>query len=201
MIRSNTQKGRLTAAVIAATTALLAASPSASAGKISDLSSGAWTGGAFTNAHTGTFSHCAVNAKYRSGVALYFAVTGERQWSMAFSAKHWRFEQGQKYAVHYQVDDGPVIRTDAVARSAALMQVHLPVNGRVFSRFQHGTTLKVAAGRKVMRFTLTGAGPMLNKLLRCASHHAGAAETGPRSSSRKAPAARTGARLIDVSYQ
>ncbi len=201
MSRSITQKGRFAAAVLAAATAILAATSGASAGKIADLTSGAWTGGAFTNAHTGTFSHCAVNAKYRSGVALYFAVTGARQWSMAFSAKHWRFERGQKYPLHYQVDEGPVIQASGVAKSAALMQVHLPVNGRIFSRFQHGTTLKVAAGRKVMRFALTGAGPMLTKLVRCASHHAGAAESVPHSSSRKAPAARTGGRLIDVSYR
>lgn len=200
MIRSNTQKHRFAAAILAVTTAVIAASPSALAGKIANLSSGAWTGGAFTNAHTGAFSHCAVNAKYRSGVALYFAVSGARQWSMAFSARHWRFESGQTYAVHYQVDDGPVIHASAIAKGPGLMQVHLPVNGRSFSRFQHGTTLKVASGRKVMRFALTGAGPMLTKLVRCANHHAGAAENGPRSSSRKAPVARTGARLINVSF-
>ena len=200
MTRTNTHKRRFSAAVLSVTAAVLAAAPGASAGKIADLSSGAWTGGAFTNAHTGTFSHCAVNAKYKSGVALFFAVTGTRQWSMAFSAKHWRFERGQTYPLHYQVDDGPVIQAGAVAKSTALVQVHLPVNGRIFSRFQKGTTLKVAAGRKVMQFALTGAGPMLNKLVRCASHHAGAGESVPHSSSRKGPVIRNGARLIDVGF-
>lgn len=186
---------------IALTGAVLASAGAASAGQIAELSSGAWNGGAFTDNHTGSFSHCAVNAKYKSGVALYFAVSGSRQWSMGFAADHWQFKRGQRYQVHYQVDDGPVIKTVAVAKSSALVQVHLPVNGRLFSRFQAASTLKVAAGRTVMRFALTGAGPMLEKLVRCASRHAATADAAPYSSSRRAPAAPVPqGRLIDIAY-
>ena len=192
---------RKTLSALAVGAAVLAAAQSASAGKIAHLSSGSWTGGAFTNNHTGTFSHCAANARYKSGVALYFAVTGARQWSMAFSARHWKFERGRTYPLHYQVDDGPVIQAMAKARSAGLVQVFLPINGQVFNRFQKGTTLKIAAGRTVMQFALTGAGPMLAKLVRCATRHASGTEAGPRSSSRKGPINSSGARLIDIAYR
>ncbi len=191
-------------AAIVLAMAVLVPAGGASAGKIADLSSGGWSGGAFTDNHTGSFSHCAVNAKYKSGVVLYFSVSGARQWSMGFAAKHWQFERGRRYPVHYQVDDGPVIKATAVAKSTALVQVHLPVNGHIFSRFQAAGTLKVATGRKVMRFTLTGAGPMLDKLVRCAGHHAGTADAAPHTSGRRAPAAPvhgSGARLIDISYR
>ncbi len=163
---------RRSTAAVALTTIVIASASGASAGKIADLSSGAWTGGAFTNSHTGSFSHCAANAKYKSGIALYFSVTGKQQWSMAFASDHWEFQRGRTYAVRYQVDDGPVIEGIAVAKSKALVQMHLPVNGRMFSRFQKGGTLNVATNRKVMQFELTGAGPLLSKLYRCAMHHA-----------------------------
>ena len=105
---------------LALTSAILTPAGNASAGQIASLSSGAWTGGAFTNRHTGSFSHCAVNAKYKSGVALFFAVTGTRQWSMGFAADHWAFKRGRTYPIQYQLDNGPVIKTVAVARVCGL---------------------------------------------------------------------------------
>ncbi len=159
-------------AAAAMSAAILTAAESASAAKIADLTFGAWSGGAFTNNHSGTFSHCAANADYKSGVALYFSVTSKRQWSMAFSNDLWEFQRGRHYPVYYQLDDGPIIEASAIAKSKALVQVHLPINRYVFERFQHGRILKVTTGRKVMQFTLTGAGPILSKLYDCAKQHA-----------------------------
>lgn len=162
---------RRTIAAAAFTTAVLATVSSASAEKIADVSFGAWNGGAFTDAHTGTFSHCAANAEYRSGVALYFSVTSKHRWSMAFSNDHWEFQRGRGYTVHYQLDDGPVIESTAIAKSKALVQVHLPASGRLLSRFQKGSVLKVITNRKAMQFTLTGAGQILSRLYKCATLH------------------------------
>ncbi len=159
-------------AAVAMTAAIFTAAESASAAKIADVTFGAWSGGAFTNSHSGTFSHCAANAEYKSGVALYFSVTSKRQWSMAFSHDLWEFQRGQNYPVYYQLDDGPVIRANAVAKSKAMVQVHLPINRHVFTRFQRGRVLNVATDHKVMQFTLTGAGPILSKLYDCAKQHA-----------------------------
>ncbi|MCP5083156.1 MAG: hypothetical protein GY948_15825 [Alphaproteobacteria bacterium] len=172
---------RRTIAVVALTAAVIATASSASAEKIADLTSGDWTGGAFTHSHTGAFSHCAVNAKYKSGIALYFSVTGTRRWSMAFASKHWEFQRGRKYPLHYQIDNGPVLKGTAIARSPSLVQVFLPINGRIFSRFAGGSTLRVSTNRKVMQFVLTGARAMLPKLINCASQHAGKAGADPHS--------------------
>ena len=71
---------RRTLAALALTAAVVATASTASAEKIADLSYGDWTGGAFTHSHSGAFSHCAVNAKYRSGIDLFFSVTGTHAW-------------------------------------------------------------------------------------------------------------------------
>lgn len=172
---------RRTIATLAIATAVIATASSASAEKIADLRLGDWTGGAFTHAHTGTFSHCAVNATYRSGIDLYFSVTGTRRWSMAFAADHWAFQPGRAYPVRYQIDNGPVLKGTALARSRELVQVFLPINGRIFSRFANGSTLRVSTNRKVMQFSLNGAGAMLPELMRCASRFASTKTTNPHS--------------------
>ena len=183
---------RRTLAALALTTAIVATASTASAEKIADLSYGDWTGGAFTHSHSGAFSHCAVNAKYRSGIDLFFSVTGTRRWSMAFAADHWAFEPGRPYPVRYQIDNGPVLKGTALARSRSLVQVFLPINGRIFSRFANGSTLKVSTGRTVMQFALTGAGDMLPELMRCASRFATTKTTNPHSQvgNRQAPVLR-----------
>ncbi|MEM8687290.1 MAG: hypothetical protein AAGF81_08175 [Pseudomonadota bacterium] len=160
------------AAAIAMTAALAFTATTASAEKIANLSSGAWKGGAYTSNATGSFSHCAANARYKSGVALLFSVTHDRQWSMGFFNDHWDLTPGRKYPVRYQVDNGPIMKGIATAKNPKMVQVHLPPKDRMFRHFKIGHTLKVAADNRVMRFKLTGTDRMLSKLYRCASHFA-----------------------------
>ena len=144
----------------------------ASAEKIANVSSGPWKGGVYTSDKTGSFSHCAANARYRSGVALFFSVTRKRQWSMAFANSQWSLRHGAKYPVRFQVDNGPIMKGTAVAKTNKMVQVHLPPKDMMFQHFKAGGTLKVAAGKRVMRFSLTGTGPMLSQLYKCAVHFA-----------------------------
>ena len=112
--------------------------------------------GAYTDNATGEFSHCAVNARYKSGVALFFSVTRDRQWSMGFANSHWNLSPGNRYPVRFQVDRGPILKSTATAKTQKMVQVHLPAKNRLFRHFKVGGMLKVAAGSKVMRFNLTG---------------------------------------------
>ena len=159
-------------AAIALTAAIAATTTSASAAKIADLTSGAWKGGAYSSNSTGAFSHCAANARYKSGVALLFSVTHDRQWSMGFANSHWDLTPGRKYPVRYQVDGGPIMKGVATAKTRKMVQIHLPPKDRMFEHFKIGNTLKVAASNRVMRFKLTGTDRMLSKLFRCATHFA-----------------------------
>ena len=162
---------RSTAALAFAIAATAFAAP-ASAEKIASVTSGPWKGGAYTDNATGEFSHCAVNARYKSGVALFFSVTRDRQWSMGFANSHWNLSPGNRYPVRFQVDRGPILKSTATAKTQKMVQVHLPAKNRLFRHFKVGGMLKVAAGSKVMRFNLTGTNRMLSKLYRCATHFA-----------------------------
>ncbi len=163
---------RRSVAAIAVTIAIATSAGTASAEKIVNVNSGSWKGGAYTNNATGRFSHCAANARYKSGIALFFSVTRTRQWSMGFANSHWELSPGNKYPVRFQVDGGPILKGVALAKTQKMVQVHLPANNRLFRHFKVGGTLKVAAGSKVMRFNLSGANRMLAKLYRCANHFA-----------------------------
>ncbi|MEM7429488.1 MAG: hypothetical protein AAF441_25730 [Pseudomonadota bacterium] len=163
---------RRSVAALAVTFALAASAGTASAEKIANVNSGSWKGGAYTNNATGQFSHCAANARYKSGIALFFSVTRKRQWSMGFANSHWELSPGNKYPVRFQVDSGPILKGVAMAKTQKMVQVHLPANNRLFRHFKVGGTLKVAAGSKVMRFNLNGTNRMLSKLYRCAVHFA-----------------------------
>ncbi len=169
--RSATLTQRIFAA-LTITVAFAASSTPAFAEKIASDSAGAWTGGAYTDDATGQFSHCAVNARYKSGVALFFSVTRDRQWSMGFANSHWELSPGNRYPVRFQVDSGPILKGRALAKTPRMVQVHLPAKSRLFRHFKIGSTLKVATGSRVMRFNLTGTNHMLSKLYRCAVHFA-----------------------------
>lgn len=158
------------AAIFAA--ALTSTATPASAEKIANLSAGAWKGGAYTNNATGAFSHCAASARYKSGISLLFAVTRGRQWSMGFTNGGWELRPGRKYPVRFQVDNGPILKATATAKSGKLVQVFLPPQNRLFRHFRTGGQLKVIAGAKRMRFNLTGTNRLLSKLYRCATHFA-----------------------------
>ncbi|MEM7429635.1 MAG: hypothetical protein AAF441_26480 [Pseudomonadota bacterium] len=158
------------AATIAAAFALTTAT--ASAEKIANFSSGGWKGGAYTNRQSGNFSHCAATARYKSGVTLVFSVTGGRQWYMGFARNSWGLRPGTKYPVRFQVDNGPVLKAAAKAKTQKVVEVFLPPRDNLFRSFRNGGELKVLVGRKRMAFNLTGVDRMLAKLYRCATHYA-----------------------------
>ena len=91
---------------------------------------------------------------------------------MGFANNKWSLNPGRKIKVRYQVDNGPIPKRTATAKTQKLVQVHLPAKNRLFDHFKRGGQLKIAAGSRVMRFNLSGTGRMLSKLYRCATHFA-----------------------------
>ena len=161
----------------ASTTALFAAAltlaaTAATAGKISNLNSGVWNGGAYTSNATGAFSHCAARKNTQSGISLLFSVSRQRQWSMGFSKGSWKLRRGRAYPVRFQVDNGTVLKAVAKAKTPSLVRIPLPPRAVLFEHFRTGGQLKIIIGAKRMRFSLAGSEQMLPKLIRCAAHFA-----------------------------
>lgn len=156
---------------LAAAGAIALSASAAGAANIAPLTVGAWKGGAYSNNTTGAFSHCAASAKYKSGIALLFSVTRKGRWSMGLASNEWNMQPGQVYPVRFQVDDGPIMNGKALAKNQKLVQISLPSNSKIFSHFRYGGQLKVKAAQKLIRFNLTGADPMLKKLVQCVTHY------------------------------
>jgi hypothetical protein len=45
-----------------------------------------WSIGAYTDEQSGTFSHCAASAVYKSGISLFFSVSHNLSWRMGFAS-------------------------------------------------------------------------------------------------------------------
>lgn len=183
-----------TARLAAAGLALVAAvsAGSADAARIAPLEIGGWSGGAYSDDQTGSFSHCAASANYRSGVSLLFSVSNDEAWSMGFSSQSWSLVPGNRYPVQFRIDRGTVIDGVAVARNPKLAQVVLPANNRLFQSFRRGNILRVAAAKKVLEFRLTDTSKLLSRLLDCARHFAAKAEPDPFASDVTDPFSGTG---------
>lgn len=145
--------------------------PLANAAQIDSFRSGSWGGGAYTNDQTGSFSHCAIEASYNSGITLIFALDSTFQWRLGFYNPNWRLTPGARYPVHFRIDRGSLHQGTAVAISGQAVKMELSPTTRLFQRFRHGYVLRVAAAGKSLNFNLTGTSVALNHLLSCTEHH------------------------------
>ncbi len=163
--------GRRGILVLAAAITIAHSSQASHAAKIAPLTSGAWTGGAYSSNQTGEFSHCAVSSRYKSGVSLLFSVTKQGNWTMGVSKPSWDFNPGNSYGIRFQVDRGQILNGTAKARNNNLVQIGLPTNSKLFRHFRYGKQLKIETANKLFRFNLTGTETMLKKLVRCVAYY------------------------------
>jgi hypothetical protein len=169
-----------TSVLIAACLLVFAAPDVAEAKLYRSLSIGSWKGGVYTSNKTGEFSHCAVSAKYKSGITLLFSVTRGLVWQVGFSKKTWELELGKKYPVRYQVDKRKIMDGRARAATKKMTVITLPGSSRLFNQMRRGRVLKVKAGNDLLKFNLTGTNKMLSMLLRCARRNKNLMVNQPR---------------------
>ena len=175
------------ATIFAAAVSFAAASASAGANTIAKFKAGPWKAAAYSDRNSGSFSHCAAEGTYKSGITLVFSVTSKRQWYMGFAHKNWDLSRGNKYPVRFQVDSGEVLKSTAVVKTSKVVEVFLPPRDSLFRHFRMGSQLKVLAGKKRMTFNLTATDTMLSKLYRCATHYAKRQESDPFATSSNDP--------------
>lgn len=148
--------------------ALSLAACAAGAAELNSVKVGNWKVAAYSDDASGGFSHCASHAAYRSGVGLLFSVNKNLDWSLGFQAQRWSMKKGESYEVRYQVDNGPVRTSKAVAITATLVQMDLPDQASIFNEFRYGRVLKAEGGDERLNFALTDTQFMLAEVLRCA---------------------------------
>lgn len=157
--------------VLVATALLFIPLENAEASRYKKISFGIWKGGVFISNKTGKFSHCAVSARYKSGITLLFSVTRSLNWQIGFSKPSWKMTAGKKYPVKYQVDRHKVFSGTARAVNKKLATIRLPATAKLFNQMRRGQLLLVKAGKDLLKFNLTGTSKMLTGLLRCSKNN------------------------------
>jgi hypothetical protein len=126
-----------------------------------------WSAGAYSFKGTRRFSHCAASAPYLSGVALFFSVNREYQWSVAFSAPHFNVVPGQSIKLGLSVDGNTPTMVVANAVSDKLISVDLAPTAEIFNLFRRGNILHLIAKDISYKFSLKDTSRMLPALLQC----------------------------------
>jgi len=131
--------------------------------------SGNWQATVHFNEKDQTFSHCAMNASYKSGTSVFFAIDRQMKWRIGFSNDSWNLIPKENYAISYVIDSFPVNTASARAYNKTLAIAELPATSQVFQQFRVGRMLVVRAGDALFNFALEGTSRALSNLLDCAT--------------------------------
>ncbi len=142
----------------------------------SDLVVGNWSGAAYTyddGDWAGLFSHCVVNAPFRSGDKLYFSVSHDISVTMGVESRAITQPVGTLFPVTVYVDRIPPFYGDA----EVVLNNFATLTFRDFSvamdAFQRGQTLTVESLLGTRQFDLTDSFRALEAAKACASYYYG----------------------------
>ncbi len=146
--------------------------PAAAAGPFGKIVVGNWSGGTFTNDQTGAFSHCAVSARYKSGVTMLTSVTAQFSWLLGFSKPEWKLRTGETLKLRLVFDRRSTIDVTANIKSPTLVTIAMPAQSTLINAFRQGRYLELVANDARYTFALTSTGEMLPALVECVKQSA-----------------------------
>jgi hypothetical protein len=153
-------------AVLVALSCLLSL-PAGAAGPFGKIVVGNWSGGTFTNDRTGAFSHCAVSARYKSGVTMLTSVTADFTWLLGFSKPGWTLRTGETLKLRLVFDRRSTIDVTANIKSPTLLTIAMPAQSALINAFRQGRYLELVANDARYTFALTSTSEMLPALVEC----------------------------------
>lgn len=143
---------------------------SGAAAAAGDFTSGAWNGRAYFR--DGQFSHCAMSARYRSGVLMLFSITRSYNLNMGFAEDSWDLPLGRNFQVTYRVDRMATVSAPGRVLNSKQFVIDLPDRHRIFDQFRRGHRLYMEIPGKTFTMSLAGTGKALNRLLACTKAYA-----------------------------
>lgn len=158
-------------AAVVALTCLLSL-PAGAAGPFGKIVVGNWSGGTFTNDRTGEFSHCAVSARYKSGVTMLTSVTAQYSWMLGFSKPDWTLKTGETLNLRLVFDRSRTIDVTANIKAPTLVTIAMPAQSSLINAFRQGRYLELVANDARYTFALTSTGEMLPALVECVKQSA-----------------------------
>jgi hypothetical protein len=133
-----------------------------------------WQMGAYTGAR-GQFSHCAMSTPYKSGITMYFSISGDYSWRVGWSHPQWQLKKGQSVPIAVYVDGIGPHNLQAIAANSEMALAELPAKGAVFDLMRKGYNMKVYAEGQTYGFNLDGTYAALTEVLTCADRYSGRA--------------------------
>ncbi len=155
------------------TVVLATAAVSASAQQIAV---GNWVGRSYYDS-AGRFTHCAIGARYVSGIHLVFSIN--RAWNIVIGLGHpeWKMSRGAQYNVMFQIDDRIAQSAIATVANTDLAFVEFPRSRAFFEQLKWGRLLRVTSGDQTFSFAMTSTAAALDQLASCV--HANIANISP----------------------
>ncbi|HJQ56650.1 MAG TPA: hypothetical protein VJ890_07075 [Vineibacter sp.] len=153
------------------------------------FTSGEWKGAAYER--NGRFSHCAIDAVYRSGIKVMFSVSADYTWRIAFAHGEWNFAKNQSAPITLWIDGFAPHQVTGIAVRHDLVLAELPDRAALFEQFQRGYRLTVVALGRQYAFNLTGTFAALDRVAECVMTQrqiAGLGRTAPPAGPAAAPA-------------
>jgi hypothetical protein len=154
------------AAIVAAALAYWGGTASA-AGPLRAFRAGFWSGGAYTDDRTGSFTHCSAGVAYDSGINMFILATDTGRWWLGFVDRSWAFTPRAKLPVALRFDGGPRTAMVATIPNRQVVLVVLPDDARIVDRLRRGTELSLIADGQSYLFALNGAGAAMAELEHC----------------------------------
>jgi hypothetical protein len=162
---------RVLAAVAMSVAAGVSAGQAAPMGNTIKL--GNWSGGAYADDTTGRFSHCAVSSPYRHGVSLFFMVSRDYQWAVAFASPQFNFATSPSpggadpLVLHISLDEGERNEVRGYVLRRDLIKVNLAPTGDLFKKFMRAALMRLHTHKDTYGFALQDTSRVLPELLRC----------------------------------
>jgi hypothetical protein len=165
----------LTVTILAAIAgALSAIAPARAQEPVDTFQFQGWSGGAYLNPRTRTFSHCAVSSSY-GGVMLTFMLAPNSDFRVEIGAEDWRLKSGGEYVATLIIDHHEPLQIIASARSDSSLAVELGADEDIIKELREGQFLRVLAEHIGISFSLSGSSQALLRLASCVAEHRGPA--------------------------
>lgn len=127
-----------------------------------------WSGAAYTDDNTGSFSHCAVSANYKSGNRLLFSVNSDATVSVGVHNPTFAFDIGRRFNVSLYIDRRRPFHATAEAISSEMAVLTIPDLDAALTALKRGRLLTLHDGKTSIKFDLTGTFKALDFALNCA---------------------------------
>src|SRR5271165_167035 len=154
-------------AALAATALFLLCGAAAAAGPYRPFQIGLWSGGAYTDDRTGSFSHCSAGVVYDSGLNMFVVSTEAHGWWLGFTSPHWSLTPSASIPVKLQFDARPPVEVLATIADSKLLLVPITENYQLIDTFRHSSKIAVIAQEQSFSLSLAATPGVMSELTNC----------------------------------